>query len=129
MVNETRNAGADRLDLVARLVWRYVAVVLATVAALAVLAGVDSSQATQHAWWHAVIVGVFAILLPVRLRAARQGDAGAFTAVGIIATVLAVVNIVEALIPGFLPGWMRIEMFGVAALMAVVGALVLRGRR
>lgn len=37
---------------------------------------------------------------------------------------LFLVNVVEILIPGFLPTWMRIEMIGIAALMAVSVALV-----
>jgi uncharacterized membrane protein len=71
---------------------------------------------------------VFAVLLLVRLRAARRGDRRAHTAVGVIAVALVVVNVVEALVPGFFPGWMRIEMVGIAVLMAMVAYLVLRSR-
>ncbi len=35
-------------------------------------------------------------------------------------------NVVEALIPGFLPTWMRVQMVGVAVLMAVIVLLVIR---
>jgi peptidoglycan/LPS O-acetylase OafA/YrhL len=129
MVNTARAVAADRVALATRLVRVYVVIVLGTIAALAVLSGIDSGQATPEAWGHAVIVGVFAVLLPLRLRSARQGDPRALVAVGIIAGVLAAVNVVEALIPDFLPGWMRIEMIGVAALMVAVGAVVLRGRQ
>ncbi|MGI8680355.1 MAG: hypothetical protein ACR2LX_17040 [Jatrophihabitans sp.] len=129
MVNTSWNARSGGLDRVARLVAVYVVVVLATIAALAVLSRTDSDQATADAWVHAVIVGVFAVVLPVRLRAARRGSRRAVVAVGIIATVLLVVNVVEALIPGLFPIWMRIEMAGIAVLMAAVAVLVLRRRR
>jgi hypothetical protein len=46
---------------------------------------------------------------------------------GLIASVLFVVNVVGALIPGFFPTWMRIEMVGLAAQLAAVGLLVVRG--
>jgi len=69
---------------------------------------------------------VFAILLPLRLRAAAAGRRSGLRAVGIISGVLFVVNVVEALIPGFLPTWMRLEMAGVAVLMAVIVLLTVR---
>jgi hypothetical protein len=112
-----------------RLVWLYVGVVCATIVVLAVLSGLDPGQATPEAWVHAGIVGVFAVLLLVRMRAARQGSRRAIIAAGIIATVLVVVNLVEALIPGLFPIWMRVEMVGIAALMATLAALVRRERR
>jgi hypothetical protein len=111
------------------LVWLYVGVVGATIAVLAVLSDVEPGQATPEAWGHAVIVAVFAILLVVRVRAARRGNRRALTAVGIIATVLLVVNLVEALIPALFPGWMRVELLGIAALMAALAAVVVRARR
>ncbi len=52
------------------------------------------------------------------MRSARTGNRGGLLAVGIISAVLLLVNVVEILIPGFLPMWMRIEMIGIAALMA-----------
>ena len=107
----------------------YVAIVVATLVVLAVLSGVDPSQATSEAWWHAVIIGVFALLLPLRLRAARHGSQRAVTAVAVIAAALLVVNLVEALIPSLFPTWMRIEMVVIAVLMAAVVLVVRRGRR
>lgn len=104
----------------------YVVVVLATIAALIVMSVVAPRLAPEHAWGHAVIVAVFAVLLPLRLRSARAGHPGALRAVGIISAVLLVVNVVELAIPGFLPLWMRIEMVGIAALMAVSVVLVVR---
>jgi hypothetical protein len=103
-------------------------VTVATLVALGVLVAIGSPQATSEAWIHAAIVTVFAILLPVRLRAARQGSARGRQAVAIIALVLVVVNVVEAAIPGLFPAWMRIEMIGIAALMAGVAALAFRAR-
>lgn len=128
MVNTDGVVRTDDLGRVAKLVAVYVVVAFATVAALAVLSGVDSGEVTQNAWVHAVIVGVFAVLLPVRLRAARGGSRRAMTAVGVVATVLLVVNIVEAVIPGLFPIWMRVEMVGIAVLMAAVAVSILRGR-
>jgi hypothetical protein len=111
---------------VARLVVVYVFIVVATIVALVILTATDPGQAPQDAWWHAVIVGAFAVVLPLRLRAARRGSSRAVMAVGVIATVLVVANVVEALIPGFLPLWMRIEMIGTAVVMAATGVLVVR---
>ncbi|GAA4839615.1 hypothetical protein GCM10023201_31750 [Actinomycetospora corticicola] len=109
------------------LVGLYVVIVLATLVALTVLAATAPDLATPEAWGHAVVVAVFAVLLPLRLRVARRGSRRALTAVGVIAVVLALVNLVEAFLPAF-PGWMRAEMVVVAALMAAVGVLVTRAR-
>lgn len=118
MVN---SAPVGWLSVVARV---YVGVALVTVAVLAVLSGVGSSLATPEAWVHAVIVAVFAVVLPLRLRAAREGRRSGLRALGVISGVLVLVNAVEAVIPGLFPGWMRVEMIGVAALMAVAVLLV-----
>ena len=112
MVNSGR---LSRLSVVVRV---YVGVVAATVVVLAFLAGVGSPLATPDAWVHAVVVAVFAVVLPLRLRAARAGRRSGLRAVGIISGVLVLVNAVEAMIPGLFPAWMRIEMVGIAALMA-----------
>ena len=71
-------------------------------------------------------MAVFAVLLPVRLRAVQRGSVAALRAVGLISSALFVANVVEAAIPGFVPVWMRIEMVGIAALLAVVLGLVIR---
>jgi hypothetical protein len=60
-------------------------------------------QAPREAWVHAIIVAVFALLLPARLRAAQRGSIGALRAVGLISFALFLVNVVEAAIPGFVP--------------------------
>ena len=129
MVNTTRNVRAHELRGAAKLIAVYVLCVIATIVTLAVLSRSDPDQATSDAWVHAVIVGVFAVLLPVRLRAARRGSERAGVAVGIIAAVLVVVNVVEASIPGLFPVWMRVEMAGIAVLMTAVAVLVLRTPR
>ncbi|GAB2481207.1 hypothetical protein [Jatrophihabitans fulvus] len=118
---------ADKL--LSRLVTGYVLIVVATLVALAVLSAVRPSLATDDAWVHAAIVTAFAVLLPLRLRSAAHGNAGALRAVAIIATVLVVVNVVEAAIPGTFPAWMRIEMVGIAVLMAAVALTAARTRR
>jgi hypothetical protein len=106
------------------LVTAYVVVTLGTLVVLAVLSTTSPALATDHAWGHAIVAAVFAVLLPLRLRSAR-GSWSALRAVGIIAAVILLANVVEALIPGFAPGWMRWEMVGVALLMAgVVGAVI-----
>lgn len=126
MVNmETGRRELTRLSLLVRL---YVVIVVATLVALAVLSAVAPRQATSEAWGHAVIVAIFGVLLPLRLRAARGGSAGALRAVGVIAAVLCLVNVVEALIPGFVPLWMRIEMIAIAVLMGLVVLVAARAR-
>jgi hypothetical protein len=115
--------------LVHLVVWCYVALVLATVIALGVLSSTAPQLATQRAWGHAVIVAVFAVVLPLRLRAARRGSVRARRAVGIIAAVLMVVNLVEAGLPGTFPIWMRREMIAVAALMLLVLGRLTAARR
>lgn len=127
MVN-TKFRSSTNLAMIGVALRIYLAVVAATIAALAVLAATNPDQATSNAWGHAVIVAFFAVLLPLRFRSARRGSVGALRAVGIIASVLALVNLIEALIPGFVPVWMRVEMFLVAALMAFVVLLVVRER-
>ena len=106
----------------------YLVVAVGTVGVLAVLSVTAPRLAPQEAWVHAVIVAVLAVLLPVRLRSARAGSVGALRAVGLIASALVLVNVVEATIPGFMPWWMKVEMLGVAALMAAVILLVVRAR-
>lgn len=102
----------------------YVALTVATVAALAVMSAVAPRLATADAWGHAVIVVVFVILLPLRMRAARKGSTRALRAVTIMAVVVLVVNVVEAALPHGFPGWMRIEMVVIALLMALLTGLL-----
>jgi len=119
---------AGELRSLTTLVRTYVSIVFAALVALVALSASLPRLATSDAWVHEVIVTVFAVVLLLRLRAARAGRADALRAVGVIAAVLAVANVVEALIPGLFPMWMRIEMVVIAALMAVVVTLVVRKR-
>ncbi|MEH3033296.1 MAG: hypothetical protein PGN07_04450 [Aeromicrobium erythreum] len=129
MVN-TYDPAPSRADLrtTALLIRTYVVLVLATLVVLALLSATDPVQAGSSAWTHMVIVAVFATILPLRLRSAAAGNVGGLRAVGIVASVLLLVNVVEALVPGAFPGWMRVEMVAVAALMALVVLLVVRIR-
>ncbi len=117
------------LNTTTAVVGAYVALTAATVLALLLLSLVAPDLATGHAWGHAVIVLAFAVLLPLRLRAARQGKRSGLRAVAIISGALVAVNIVEGVLPGFFPTWMRVEMFCVAALMAANVLLVVRAGR
>src|SRR5215831_13052183 len=128
MVNNITLGGRDRMHTMAIAVGVYVAIVLGTVAALGILSATAPHLATRDAWVHAVIVAVFAVVLPPRIRAARAGSPGALRAVGIIAAVLLLVNGIEALIPGLFPLWMRAEMIGIAVVMLAVTLLVIGER-
>lgn len=126
MVNR---ASFDGLGAMRRAVGAYLVVALGTVPALAILSVAAPDLATPEAWGHAVIVGVFAIVLVFRARAARNGSATGLRAVTIIGCVLLVVNLVEAALPGAFPSWMRVEMLVIAALMLAVLVLTVRARR
>ena len=117
---------ASPLNASATVVRVYVALTAATVLTLALLSLVAPDLATDHAWGHAIIVVVFAVLLPLRLRAAREGKRSGVRAVGLISGTLVAVNLVEGVLPGFFPTWMRVEMFCIAALMACNVLLVVR---
>jgi hypothetical protein len=108
------------------LVGSYVVLAAGTIVALITLEGTARHLATKEAWGHAVIVLVFAVLLPLRLRAARRGRADALRALAIIASALLVVNAVEAALPHAFPGWMRVEMVVIAVLMAVLISMLVR---
>lgn len=107
----------------------YVAVVLGTLVALGVMAVVAPSLATSEAWGHAVTVAVFAIVLPLRTRAALKGRRAGLRAVTVIGCVLLVVNLVEAALPGVFPPWMRVEMLVIAAMMLALTVLAAQARR
>ncbi len=104
----------------------YVAVVLGTIVSLGILSATAPPQATTEAWVHAVIVAVFAVLLPLRLRPARLGSRGGLRAVGLISAALFLVNVIEVFIPGLFPVWLRVVMVGIAVLMAALIGLVIR---
>jgi hypothetical protein len=129
MVNNVKQAPSTRrapLVVATSAVRGYLVLVLATLIALVVLSFSAPDQAGDNAWGHAIVVSVFAVVLPLRLRRARSGHRATVRAIGLIASVLLVVNVVEALIPGFVPAWMRVQMYVVAALMLVVVLDVVR---
>ncbi|PJN36338.1 hypothetical protein CG747_33710 [Streptomyces sp. CB02959] len=107
----------------------YVALAFGTLVALAVMTAVAPSLATSEAWGHAVIVAVFAIVLPLRTRGALRGSGSGLRALTIIGCVLLVVNLVEAALPGVFPSWMRVEMLVIAAMMLALATLSVRARR
>ncbi|MFC9619144.1 hypothetical protein ACFTXM_03810 [Streptomyces sp. NPDC056930] len=121
--------GSASLARVKRLVAAYVLVALGTLVALAVLAVAAPHLATDEAWGHAVIVAVFAIVLPARTHAALKGSPSGLRALTIIGCVLLVVNLVEAALPGVFPAWMRGEMLVIAAMMLTLAILSIRVRR
>lgn len=106
----------------------YLVVAVGTVAALGALSVTAPRQAPRDAWVHAVVVAVFAGLLPIRLRAARRGSTAPVRTVGLIASALFLADVVEAALPDFVPVWMRIEMVAVAGMMAAVVGLVIHER-
>lgn len=112
-----------------QLVALYVVVALGTLVALAVLAGTAPRLATDEAWGHALIVAVFAVVLPLRTRAAARGSVSGLRALTIIGVVLLVVNVVEAALPGVFPAWMRVEMVAIAVMMLALAILSVRVRR
>lgn len=125
-----RNLGlpASNLAGIATLLRIYLSIAVATIVVLLVLSLIASREAPADAWVHALIVAGFAALLPMRLRSARNGSIAALRAVGLIAATLFLVNVIEALLPGFVPVWMRCGMWVIAALMLGVIALVVRER-
>lgn len=119
MVNKATER-SQHLNRIAVLLRAYIGVVVATLVALGLLSVAAPTQAPQEAWIHAVIVAIFAVVLPLRARSAIRGSIGGLRAVGLISAVLLLVNVLEALLPDLFPVWMRIEMIGIAALMAAV---------
>jgi hypothetical protein len=119
----TREPRSADLAAASTVVRAYVVLTVATVAALIVMSAVAPRLATSNAWGHAVIVAIFAILLPLRMRAARKGSTRALRGVTVMAVAVLAVNVVEAALPQF-PGWMRIEMAVIAVLMALLAGLL-----
>jgi hypothetical protein len=126
MVNNAVEGASGRLRALTLVVGLYLGVAAGTVLALALLEATAPHLAPQAAWIHAVVVVVFAAVLPVRLHAARRGGRSALRAVGVIAGVLLLANVVVALVPDLLPTWMRWEMVAIALLMGVAVLLVVR---
>jgi len=129
MVNSSGSSERGELSTLTAIVRVYVVVALLTVATLGVLSRTIPQDAPRDAWVHAVVVAVFAVILPLRLHAARGGSTAGLRAVGVVAGVLVLVNVVEAALPHQFPVWMRLEMVGIALLMVAVVLLVVRERR
>lgn len=131
MANTNGTMPSERLNLggATAIAGVYVVISLATLAAVAVLAAVAPHLATSEAWGHAVVVVAFAVLLPLRLRAARRGSVRALRASLIIALVILVANIAEAALPGLFPVWMRIDMVVIAGIMLLLTLVLARVRR
>ncbi|MFD7105398.1 hypothetical protein [Streptomyces celluloflavus] len=68
-------------------------------------------------------------MLLLRTRTALKGSRTGLRAVTVIGCVLLVVNLVEAVLPGAFPPWMRVEMLFIAAMMAALAAASFRARR
>lgn len=119
-------ASTTPLDIARSLTSLYLVIVGGTVLALIVLSLAAPPQAPVEAWIHAMIVLVLGVLLPLRLRRARQGHRTALRASGLIAAVLLLANVIEALVPGLFPAWMRLEMVVIATLMAGIVVCVAR---
>lgn len=129
MVTNAVSSRQPDLDRTSALVRLYLAVVAATLLCLAFMAVTGSPLATSAAWVHAAIVAWFAVLLPLRLRAARRGSQRGRWAVAVIATLSLTVNVVEAMLPGLFPTWMRVEMVGIVVLMLAIVVSVIGRRR
>jgi hypothetical protein len=135
MVNSEREQGIPEpgsadLARASAVVGAYIALTVATLAALAAMSAVAPRLATSDAWGHAVVVAVFAVLLPLRMRAARKGSKQALRAVTVMAVAVMLANAAEAALPRAFPGWMRLEMGMTAVLMALLaGLLAARARR
>ncbi|MCJ1714475.1 hypothetical protein [Curtobacterium sp. VKM Ac-2922] len=76
-----------------------------------------------------MIVACLGLLLAARLRSALRGQRRGFVAVAVIAVVLALANLVEALLPGLFTPWMRVEMALIAVLMVVLAVAARRDLR
>lgn len=121
----TKLLKTNELGIITRLARLYSVIALATIGALIVFSITKPSLVNKDAWVHAVIVGVFAFILPLRARAASSGKQSALRAIGIISAVLFLVNIVEALLPNVMPAWIRVIMFVIAAIMICIVGLVI----
>jgi hypothetical protein len=88
--------------------WIYLAATVASLGFLAVQSG-DRSLVTDEAWGHEIVLLAFAIVLVRVAGRAATGNRRAYLRLRIIGLVVPIASVVEALIPGFLPDWMRVE--------------------
>jgi len=114
-----------------RPIWRLCLLyALATLVTLGVLIWKRNAAdvATTEAWTHAFIVCVFAAVLLSVVHRAATGTRGAYRRLQIVSVVLPVVSLLEAVIPGLFPTWMRIEQLLYALLLLFVALLVRSSR-
>lgn len=111
-----------RFSIVRALTWVYA---LATLATVAVLWRERDNRgiATDHAWGHAVVVLVLAVVMVAGARRASHGSRRALRRLRIISVVIPVVSLVIVAIPEFLPVWMRVEQGVYGALLLVIAVL------
>ncbi|MGC5165604.1 hypothetical protein [Luteimicrobium sp. DT211] len=115
----------SRLPLVRRLVLVYLALGLATVAALVVLSFVAPDHVTPEAWVRGVIVAGTAFLTLRFAQGALRREARALLRLRIVLAVLCVaVLAVLAFLP--LPGWMVVEQAACAVVLLAAAVLAFR---
>lgn len=95
----------------------FAAVSLAMIAVLIVQSATGADVATAI-WVRCSLVLASAVVMLLIARSAARGSRGAFVRIRIISAVVVAAVIVIVAIPGFLPGWVRIEQ-------ALCGLLVL----
>jgi hypothetical protein len=125
-----RTRGVPDVNGAYKIALAYAALTALSIILLIIFSAAAPQLATSDAWGHAVIVVIFAFVLPLRLRrVGKNPTPGGVRAGIIIASVLLAVNLVEALLPMF-PGWMRGEMAVIVILMiAMIARLAGRGGR
>ena len=100
----------------------YLAATVVTLGFLAWKNG-DASLVTDEAWVHAIILLALAVVL---VRVAKRAEAGSrrgYLRLRIVGLVVPLASLVEALIPGLFPTWMRIEQALYGVLLLAVAAL------
>jgi CDP-diglyceride synthetase len=122
----TREVGARReFSTIRAMCAIYLAATVVTLGFLAWKEG-DRSLVTEDAWVHGVILLVFAVVLVRVATRAASGDRRAYLRLRIIGFVVPAASVVEALIPGLFPGWMRVEQLVYGVWLLAVVALASR---
>ena len=105
------------------LVLGYLGVSVLAVVVLALLHG-DPAAATDAAWVRAVIVVLSAALTLLFTRQAMAGSRRGYLRLRLVSGLMTVAIVVVTALPGFLPGWLRVEQVvcGVLLLAVVVVA-------
>jgi hypothetical protein len=111
---------ARRFRVIRALCGIYLAATVVTLGFLAWKNG-DPALVTADAWVHEIILLVFAVVLVRVAQRAQAGNRRAHLRLLIVGSVVPVASLVEALIPGLFPTWMRIEqgLYGVLLLGVV----------